>query len=475
MTTHATTPQPPRGIETRLGLQPEAAWMNYVLRNALLCDGTTIVPHTIPVWSPRLGKFVDMIFGSVDGGNSSNKLAFIGEPAAIQLSTGEKRLAYHMKLTHVPTAYQARQKIRHGEGKVSWRITNGKNPEYFWMGSHVVAEGDALPNGSTLQRMAHKRYVPFTLATIIDGLIAAGHTAEIIDATSGKSRIDEKHLALAYGVRDDEIESVGGKQFMEPTLEQSLNDLARTWIVERYDPDGTPHTWHLTIHFVFPAAQTLGSVFAYLFTLPGGYALSKKKILVFDGGQKDLQKLLVSLQGGLNATGGTIGNGAVLLTNALMEAAKDFSLQLTPAQAHQALKEGVVLLGGDETPLHQIIEPGVRDSQVESIIGAMMSPIDIAADAHLLFTGGLACIAQKEILEMIGHLKRTRQQFYLCDCQIAASMNAIGLLAYSLYQLIKKKNELDQSPEAVIVQNRLREQGTPPVAPASGSSKYVGR
>ncbi len=424
MTTHATTPQPPRGIETRLGLQPEAAWMNYVLRNALLCDGTTIVPHTIPVWSPRLGKFVDMIFGSVDGGNSSNKLAFIGEPAAIQLSTGEKRLAYHMKLTHVPTAYQARQKIRHGEGKVSWRITNGKNPEYFWMGSHVVAEGDALPNGSTLQRMAHKRYVPFTLATIIDGLIAAGHTAEIIDATSGKSRIDEKHLALAYGVRDDEIESVGGKQFMEPTLEQSLNDLARTWI---------------------------------------------------DGGQKDLQKLLVSLQGGLNATGGTIGNGAVLLTNALMEAAKDFSLQLTPAQAHQALKEGVVLLGGDETPLHQIIEPGVRDSQVESIIGAMMSPIDIAADAHLLFTGGLACIAQKEILEMIGHLKRTRQQFYLCDCQIAASMNAIGLLAYSLYQLIKKKNELDQSPEAVIVQNRLREQGTPPVAPASGSSKYVGR
>jgi hypothetical protein len=449
---------PSKGIETHLGLSPQTAWMNFVMQDKALVDGTTVVPQTLRVWSPVLGKYVDMIFGSIDGGNSANKNAFI-ETRFVREAGGGSHTENHVKMVRVPTAYQVRKKIRHGEGKVTYRVMDGTNPEYFWMGTNVVAEGDALPNGTTLQRLNHKRYSPYTLATVIDGLMEAGHKAEVIDSKTGLPVIDEatgkplaaeKHLTLAYGVRDDEIESVAGKQFMDPELEKAINDLARSWVIERYDQDGTLHTWHLRIHYIFPAAQTLGSVFAYIFQLNGGLALSKKNILCLDGGQKDLQKLRVSLQGGLNATGGTIGRGAVLFTDTLIEAAKDYHLQLTPAQAHLALKDGYVVLGGDETPLHQVIEAGVRESNIESILGVTLNHIDEAGDAHLLFVGGLACFAQADILNLIGPkgLKRTTQQYFICDSNISAYMNALGLLAYCLFQLKKKKQELDQIPEA---------------------------
>jgi hypothetical protein len=68
-------------------------------------------------------------------------------------------------------------------------------------------------------------------------------------------------LWLGFGVPNEEVSPAG----VIAETRQALGQLrGQRFVVERRDPSGTVTTWTLTIGGLVPAAQSLGSFFAWL-------------------------------------------------------------------------------------------------------------------------------------------------------------------------------------------------------------------
>jgi len=462
----------PLGEETPLGLSPRNAWMNFALERKPLIDGEIMVSQTISVFFPGEG-YVDVIVLSDDPGNSANKHVTV---KVVETSWGgSKKPLPYLSQTRVPTSYLTQKRVRYGQERAFYKVAQGYDPDglatlpAFSIGKHAQSkEAAALPNGTTYQRMTNDRYLPSTLASVVESLVDAGHKAELLDKKTGQPVFgsdgttpipDVKNIALSFGVRDDEIVSVNGKSVLKEELNELIQQLKTEWTIERIDEDGTSHIWHLNFRFVQSYAQSLGGIWAYLHTLSGDPAVQKSILLALDGGHKDFQSLYVDLQNGREITGGRIGDGGVILTDALRNAAMDHDLQLTALQSQEAYRKGFVIISGDEVPLEQIIDTEARQEAVESILSNAITPIDKHAEAHILFFGGFAASSPQELLALMAKKGKTTKQFFVCPSEIAAFMNAIGLFALMYYAVLQLKEKRDLLPAAVAARKIEEQQG----------------
>jgi hypothetical protein len=145
---------------------------------------------------------------------------------------------------------------------------------------------------------------------------------------------------------------------------QALRQLrGQRFVVERRDPDGAVATWSITIGELVPAAQSLGSFFAWYHTLAGKPALNDVDLVtVADLGGGHLSRFDVTIirrpgqPPQLRGTGSILGEGMIVIARELIELVKaQHRVRLNEAAALHALLTRRVPVSGRQIPIDDLI------------------------------------------------------------------------------------------------------------------------
>lgn len=387
---------------------PEESWMSYVLQGkALVSPDGRLIPRSVMVLPTKEVQVV-----ALDIGNDAAKVGIVDH-------------TLHFQCVRIPTTYQPSKAIRHGDGKTEWRVLDGTDHEAFWIGTDAVNAGDSLPIGPTHQRLSDARYIRFLRAALIESLIAGGYTPGAYT------------LAVGIGLRNEEIEETNGKQVIEPNTLYALKLLKGAFEIERIDSRGTVAKWSITISNIFPAAQTLGSFFAWYYNLQGQPSQHEiKKIAILDYGGGDTHLLEVEHNGRrLTVTGERLGDGTVEIARGLVKAVKQqCNITLTIAAAQQALAHGTILVSGRDTSIAPLIAT-LKLSRVENLLGRTL-PVLQNGDAYLMHSGGGASLMNEEIQNRMQMMHRASNDYLIVPLALASILNCVGLYAFAYYRLM---------------------------------------
>ncbi|HEY1015786.1 MAG TPA: hypothetical protein VGE07_23965, partial [Herpetosiphonaceae bacterium] len=138
----------------------------------------------------------------------------------------------------IPTAYQTAQLVRGGTGIIGYQVNGGPA---FWIGDAAIQnDGDALPIGSTAQRLSDLRQREFNMAALVETLVAAGYSP-------GTYRI-----ALGFAIPNDEIvPQRGGKRDERLGVAEETQAALKEWVknqraqIVRTDLDNRSTNWTL--------------------------------------------------------------------------------------------------------------------------------------------------------------------------------------------------------------------------------------
>jgi len=299
------------------------SWLDIATTFGALVDaGGRMVPAHIT----RDG--IDHVIVGCDLGNSALKIV-LRQAAAPQLR------GLRFEAIYTPAAT-----IRAGDGATALRVLrDGAWREWFWLEPGDAAAGEALPIGATAERLADPRTVDFLIGALTEALHRGGWGPGAYT------------LWLGFGVPNEEVSSTG----LVAETRQALRQVRQhPFVVERQDPAGVVTTWTITIGELVPAAQSLGSFFAWYHTLAGQPAVSDVDLVsVADLGGGHLSRFDVTVirQPGrppqFRGTGGILGEGMVVIAREVIELVKArHRVRLSESIALRALLTRMVPVGG---------------------------------------------------------------------------------------------------------------------------------
>lgn len=327
MTTMETVDRLAKGI-------PATSWMAYVAQNKpLRNEQTTIEPYLSVTRVPGgTDESQETILLAVDLGNVAAKIGLINGQGKFEA-------------LRIPTSYAPARTIRHGVSIPQWKITSDdpNEQESFYIGSDAVHGGDSLPLGPTHQRLANARYRRFVKASFVQALMKAGYQPGVYT------------LALGIGLRNEEIEEIEGKQTILPMTRAAIKQLCGTFTLNYRNARGDISEWTLVIEpsRIYSVAQTMGSFFAYYYTLegtPSQQDIQHMTILDYGGGDThvlDVQRIMQGRFEKFTASGERIGDGTVEIALGLKtEVKRLYGIEITQGEAQDAMISGTILRHG---------------------------------------------------------------------------------------------------------------------------------
>lgn len=398
-----------RGEISSIGI-PAQSWMSYVADNQPLISASG---RAIPKSVLLHGQPHHVL--SLDIGNDAAKIGIIDQTS-------------HFQTARLPAIYRPAKSVRYGKGKITWRLPDtaiGTEPsESFWIGMDALSGGDSLPIGPTYQRLADVRYLRFLKAALVEALLAGAYAPGTYT------------IALGLGVRNEEIEEVDGRQTLDASTLSALRQLKGTFEIERRDEHGNRTHWHIQVSTIFPAAQTLGSFFAWYYNLEGKPAVSDiAKIALLDYGSGDTHLLEVEqTRQQLTVTGERLGEGTVEIARGLIALVKErHDIDLTIASAQHALITATIDKGGRKVGITDLIA-SLTGSRVENVLSRTLATLQ-NGDAYLMHTGGGASLMRDEIQARMALMHRLPHDYLIVPSSLASELNCIGLYAFAYYRL----------------------------------------
>jgi hypothetical protein len=377
--------------------------------------GGTILDHlqdNLPLGLPstiRVAGSGPLVPAGLDNGNGHTKIALL-TPAGELVTQA------------VPTVYRAAKEIRGGAGITSYRVNSGPA---FWAGAEALGQdGDALPIGTTSERLGDPRQISFLAAALVEALIAGGYKSGI------------HNLAVGLAVPNDEIVLMRGGDRLGVSKEtkQAIKEhlFGKTFEVARTASNGQVSWWTLTYSTIMPQAQSIGTYLVWS-RQPNGQTVDDgiEALSIVDIGTGDLQRTDVDVAP-YRMTGEKLGRGTVTMARQL--AAQLGHLRLNDAQAMQALISRTVRESGVRVPI---------DAEVDQVIAAegqdlvaRLLPVLQQQSRYVLFTGGGVLLdglraAIEERAAAMG--KRAPRNYTMVPDQFALTLNATGALVAVVY------------------------------------------
>jgi hypothetical protein len=356
---------------------------------------------------------IEQIIVGCNLGNSAIKLV-LRQASAPQLR------AFRFEAVYTPAAT-----VRAGEEATALRVLReGAWREWFWPEPGDTATGEALPIGATSERLADPRVVDFLLGTLVEALAQSGYTP------------GAHTLWLGFGLPNEEVSRAG----LIAETRQALRQLrGQRFVVERRDPSGTVATWTLTIGELVPAAQSLGSFFAYSHTLAGQPTVHDIDLIsVADRGGGHLSRFDVTIvrRAGqppqLRGTGGILGEGMVLIARELIDLVKaQHRIRLSETAALQALLTRTVPVGGRSMPIDDLLTQAIQMRGQQLL--ASLTPLLADHRRFVLFSGGGAVCLSAELEARVAAVQRSPGSYQIVPSSVASTLNAVGLFALALY------------------------------------------
>jgi hypothetical protein len=367
--------------------------------------------HAVPAQISRNG--MDYLIASCDLGNSALKIA-VRQAAAPQLRVFRFEAVYTPAVT-----------IRAGDGATALRVLrDGLWCEWFWLDQSDAPMGEMLPIGATTERLADPRMLDFLVGALTEALQRSGWAPGAYT------------LWLGFGVPNEEVSSAGLVVEARQVLRQ-LRGLP--FAVERREPAGDVATWTITIGELVPAAQSLGTFFAWYHTLAGQPAVKDLDLItVADLGGGHLSRFDVEIirQPGhpprFRGTGGILGEGMVIIARELIELVKArYRVRLNETAALHALITRTILVSGRRTRIDDLIAGAVQ-SRGQPLL-AMLTPIFTDQRRFPIFSGGGAACLRTELEARAEAAQRTSDSYLILPMSVASTLNAVGLYALALY------------------------------------------
>jgi hypothetical protein len=384
------------------------SWMGIAATLGALVDADG---HALPAHVACDG--IDQIIVGCDLGNSAMKIVLR------QANTPQLR-AFRFEAVYRPAAT-----VRAGEDTTALRVLGtGAWHEWFWPDPGDAATGEALPIGATAERLADPRVVDFLLGTLVEALEHSGYTPGTYT------------LWLGFGVPNEEVSRAG----VVAETRQALRQLrGQRFVVERRDPAGTVTTWTITIGELVPAAQSLGSFFAWYHTLAGQPAISDVDLVtVTDLGGGHLSRFDVAIirrpsqPPQLRGTGSILGEGMIVIARELIELVKlQHRVRLSETTALHALLTRTVTAGGRPVPIDDLIAHTIQ-TRGQPLLAAL-TPILTDHRRLLLFSGGGSVCLRTELETRIAAVQRAPGSYRIVPTSVASTLNAVGLFALALY------------------------------------------
>jgi hypothetical protein len=348
-----------------------------------------------------------------DLGNSALKLV-------LRQANAPQLRAFRFESVYTPAAT-----VRAGEDTAALRVLrNGVWSEWLWPDVGGAAAGEALPIGTTAERLADPRTVDFLLGMLVEALECSGWAA------------GSYSLWLGFGVPNEEISRTG----LVAETRLALRQLRKhPFAIEHRDAMGVVTTWTITIGELVPAAQSLGSFFAWHHTLAGQPARDDVDLItIADLGGGHLSRFDVEIvcQAGrapqFRGTGGILGEGMVVIARELSGLVHTrYRVRLSETIALRALLSRTVLVGGRRVPIDDLIERAI-ETRGQQILAAL-TPILTDHRRLPLFTGGGAIALRGVLEERIVAAQRDSDTYRIVPANVASTLNAVGLFALALY------------------------------------------
>jgi hypothetical protein len=367
--------------------------------------------HVLPAQVARDGS--DQIIVGCDLGNSAIKLV-LRQASASQLRT------FRFEAIYTPAAI-----VRAGEETTALRVLGADTwHEWFWPDPGDAAAGEPLPIGATAERLADPRVFDFLLGTLVEALEQSGYTP------------GAHTLWLGFGVPNEEVSRAG----VVAETRQALRQLrGQRFVVERRDPSGAVATWTLTIGELVPAAQSLGSFFAWYYTLAGQPAISDVDLVaIADLGGGHLSRFDVAIirrpgqPPQLRGTGSILGEGMVVIARELIDLVKaQHRVRLSETAALRTLLTRTVPAGGRSVPIDDLIALAIQ-TRGQPLLAAL-TPLLADHRRLLLFSGGGAVCLSADLEARVAAVQRAPGSYCIVPASVASTLNAVGLFALALY------------------------------------------
>jgi hypothetical protein len=384
------------------------SWMDIVATRGALVD---VDGRAIPAQVMRDGT--DHVIVGCDLGNSALKLV-------LRQANAPQLRAFRFESVYTPAAL-----IRAGEDTTALRVFRDERwGEWFWLDQGETASGEALPIGASAERLADPRTLDFLIGAFCEVLQRSGWPAGAYTPWVG------------FGVPNEEVSRSG----LIVETRQALRQLrGQSFVVERRDPSGAVTTWTLIIGELVPAAQSLGSFFAWYHTLSGQPAVPDVDLVtVADLGGGHLSRFDVEIirrpgqPPQLRGSGSILGEGMIVIAREVIELIKaQHRVRLNETAALRALRSRRVLSGGRRLPIDDLIASAIQ-TRGQPLLAAL-TPIAADHRRYPIFSGGGTVCLSSELERRLAAVQRAPGSSLIVPAGVASTLNAIGLYALALY------------------------------------------
>lgn len=389
------------------------------------------LPRSIPFrkWDGehRRWESTQALICAVDNGNDAFKGALLQKQAPT------------MATKRIITAYTPAQKVRGGEGVITWQVNDS---EEFWIGEDAVESKkvENLPIGTTRERLHDERYQSYLAACLIELLIKAGYGSRGNDGRLLGSWQGEYNLYTSFGVPNEEITLVG------PTKETSdvLHLIFQVpFSVIRTDERGQKTEWLVRLVEINPYPQSFASFATWYYTVDGtpiDTRIVKHVTIDIGGGQTHSCEVdLVHRADApvkLRMAAKLLGEGTISIARPMRDAirARYKGVRLSDPAAQYALMTRQVAVSGALTDIDALVADAIA-ARSKQLLSPILEYIQEGQN-FLMFTGGGRVLLEQQLREMVAPT-RTEGQYLFVDPTLAPALNAIG--GYVLAQAAAKK------------------------------------
>lgn len=349
----------------------------------------------------------------LDNGNDAAKLALLNRDGKL----------IHLR---IPTAYSTARAFQGGSGEVTYHLDGLPD---FWIGEAAMRnDGRALPIGPTPQRLPDPRQHSFLGACIVEALLAAGYEAGAYV------------LAVGFAIPNSEIvvetKAVGDKLGVCEETKTALKKYIRNqcWQIERTDTRGKVSSWSLTVRYIVPQAQSIGTFITWAKAANGTTVTDYDALTILDIGGGDLQRTDVYLKP-YRMISERIGDGTIDLARALK--ARLPRARLNDVMAQHSLVTRQTMEMGRTRAIQQEVE-AVLHTHGQDLVGQVL-PILQDNRRYVIITGGGAVLLRDMLLQRLATVGKTQgEDFLLINHGLAAVVNAVGALFAVLFLITKK-------------------------------------
>jgi hypothetical protein len=209
----------------------------------------------------------------------------------------------------------------------------------------------------------------------------------------------------------------------------------KQWHVTRTDERGKRTTWQVTVRYLVPQAQSVGTFIAWAKAPSGRTVTDYDALTIVDVGGGDLQQTDITLKPAYRMSSERRGDGTIDIARGLKQLLP--KAKFNDVTAQYALITRQALIAGKMQPIENEVA-SVIESYGQDLVGKMLEIVQ-ETRRFLIITGGGVLLLQKPLREMLDAAAVTADRdYFLVNRDLASVLNSVGTLFAVLFMAAKK-------------------------------------